>query len=62
MNPNGRLSHEISHENLQILRFPISKILVIFNDFSVLVGKWWLFDFSEADLDGQEDFGGQPGR
>ena len=41
--------------------FDVLKIFVIFKDFSVLVGKWWLLGFSEADLDGQEDFGGQPG-
>ena len=42
--------------------FYVLKISTMFKDFSVLVDKWWLFDFSEADLDGQEDFGGQPGR
>ena len=41
--------------------FDVLKIFVIFKDFSVLVGKWGLLGFSEADLDGQEDFGGQPG-
>ena len=41
--------------------FDVLKIFVIFKDFSVLVGKWWLLGFSEADLDGQEDFDGQPG-
>ena len=40
--------------------FKVLTIFVIFKDFPVLVGKWCLLGFSEVDLGGQEDFGGQP--